>query len=83
MVITETMASPVKVPPVYNNFSRGHKTKGKSYKERYIEGQCPECGYTTIYRDEWAQTISYKCMKRSCRHNWFEAKVFPNKENQE
>lgn len=69
-----------KQPPIYKNFSRGHKTKGNTYKDRYVQGECPECGYHTIYKDEWTQTISYKCMKRSCRHQWFEKKIFPNQE---
>lgn len=66
----------------YSPESRGYKTKGRSYKERYIHDKvCPECGGTSVYRDEWATQISFKCMKRSCRHNWFEAKVFPKKDD--
>ena len=70
--------------PRYSNESRGYKTKGYSYKERYIHDKnCPECGGNSIYKDEWATQISYKCMKRSCRYNWFEPKVFPTKEEKE
>ena len=67
--------------PRYSNESRGYKTKGYSYKDRYIhDKECPECGGMSVYKDEWATQISYKCMSRSCRHNWFEAKIFPKKE---
>ncbi|UNY40041.1 hypothetical protein KLEB273_gp109 [Bacillus phage vB_BauM_KLEB27-3] len=51
--------------------SRGYKTKGNSYKHRYVEKICPECGHNKAYKDEWRTRNSYKCMKRSCRHNWF------------
>lgn len=65
----------------YGTESRGYKTKGYSYKDRYIHDKmCPECGGTSVYKDEWATRISYKCMRRSCRKNWFEDKVFPKKE---
>lgn len=61
--------------PQYERRSRGHKTKGYTYKDRYIHDKmCPECGGTNVYKDEWHITISYKCMKRSCRYNWFEQK---------
>lgn len=67
--------------PKGSNESRGYKTKGYSYKDRYIHDKnCPECGGNSIYRDEWATRISYKCMKRSCRYNWFELKEFPQSE---
>lgn len=64
--------------------SRGYKTRGRSYKDRYIKDKiCPECGGNSVYKDEWATRYSYKCMKRSCRHNWFEDKVFAKKEDLE
>lgn len=74
-----TTSPQTQTSPFFINSSRGHKTKGNQYKERYVEKECPECGYERAYRDEWTQTISYKCMRRSCRHNWFEAKVFEKK----
>lgn len=56
--------------------SRGYKTRGRSYKDRYIKDKiCEECGGNSIYRDDWGSTVSYKCLKRSCRHNWFEQKT--------
>ena len=65
----------------YPNESRGYKTKGYSYKDRYIHDKmCPECGGTSVYKDEWATRFSYECMRRSCRFQWFEDKVFPKKE---
>lgn len=65
----------------YPSESRGYKTKGYSYKDRYIHDKmCPECGGTSVYKDEWATRFSYKCMRRSCRHQWFEDKIFPKKE---
>lgn len=67
-----------KNPPQYNNQSRGSKTKGYSYKDRYLKDkECPECGGMSVYKDEWHTKISYKCMKRSCRYNWFEDKFKP------
>lgn len=61
--------------PKYDIRSRGYKTKGYSYKERYLKDKmCPECGGTSVYKDEWNTTISFKCMKRTCRYNWFESK---------
>lgn len=67
--------------PQYERRSRGHKTKGYSYKDRYVNDQmCPECGGTSVYRDEWHTTISFKCMKRSCRYNWFAQKEIVPKE---
>lgn len=64
--------------PQYDVRSRGHKTKGYSYKDRYINDKmCPECGGTSIYRDVWHTTVSFKCMKRSCRYNWFESRTAP------
>lgn len=65
----------------YPNESRGYKTKGYVYKDRYIHDKmCPECGGTSVYKDEWATRFSYKCMRRSCRHQWFEDKIFPKKD---
>lgn len=58
----------------YNYASRGHVTKGSVYKDRYVEKQCPECGYAKSYKDEWRTKISYKCLRRNCRYNWFEDK---------
>ena len=59
----------------YNMKSRGYKTKGYTYKDRYIDDKiCPECGGTSIYKDEWSTIISYKCIRRSCRYQWFENK---------
>ena len=55
--------------------SRGYKTRGRSYKDRYLKDKiCDECGGNSVYRDDWGSTISFKCLKRSCRHNWFERK---------
>ena len=55
--------------------SRGYKTRGYKYKHRYVKDKiCPECGGNSAYRDEWGNRVSFKCMKRSCRHNWFEKK---------
>ena len=70
-------------PPNYLNFSRGHKTKGNSYKDRYVQLECPECGNMSAYKDEWHTKISYKCLRRKCRHNWFVDKEFPNKDKPE
>lgn len=67
----------------YNMQSRGYKTKGNSYEDRYVNDKvCPECGGTSIYKDEWRSTISYKCISRSCRHNWFEKKANEIKEDE-
>lgn len=61
----------------YNAQSRGHKTKGAKYKDRYIENTCPECGNARAYKDEWKTRVKYTCLKRACRHQWFEKKIFP------
>lgn len=53
---------------------RGHLTKGNVYKDRYVEVECPECGYNKAYRDEGNTIISFKCLKRNCRYNWIEHK---------
>lgn len=59
----------------YNMQSRGYKTKGYEYKDRYVYDKvCPECGGTSIYKDEWNTITSYKCIKRSCRYQWYENK---------
>lgn len=57
----------------YRMHSRGYKTKGYEYKDRYVDDKiCPECDGTSVYRDEWSTIVSYKCLRRSCRHQWFE-----------
>ena len=67
----------------YNMQSRGYKTKGNSYKDRYVKDKvCAECGGLSIYKDEWTSTISYKCMNRSCRHQWFEKVVREDKDDE-
>lgn len=45
--------------------------KNKSTKHKYVEIECPECGYMKAYKDDCKTLTSYKCMKHSCRHNWF------------
>jgi hypothetical protein len=60
-----------KKPYDYINHSRGHKTKGNSYKDRYVEVECPECGYHKAYKDEWKGKYAYTCLKRSCRKKWY------------
>ncbi len=57
----------------YINQSRGHKTKGNSYKDRYVDIPCPEpgCGHQRAYKDTWKTKYAYTCMKRSCRHKWY------------
>lgn len=55
-----------------SNISRGHKTKGSSYKDRYVDKVCPECNHTRAYSDTWRTRIAYSCMKRDCRHKWYE-----------
>lgn len=62
------------------NKSRGHKTKGNKYKDRYVDKPCPECEYERAYKDEWHTKIAYTCLRRSCRHKWYEDK-FPKKED--
>jgi len=64
------------------NLSRGHKTKGNTYKERYVQNPCPECGYEKAYKDEWRTRNVFTCMKRSCKHKWYE-KRFPDISNNE
>lgn len=58
-----------------NNFSlesRSYKTQGNSYKDRYVKDViCPECGGNSAYRDDMHTVVSYKCMKRFCRHQWY------------
>lgn len=74
-----------KQKPLYSNESRGYKTKGYSYKDRYIKDKiCPECGGNSIYKDEWRARISYKCLRRNCRYHWFEVKepVIPTPETE-
>lgn len=67
----------------YNAQSRGHKTKGNVYKDRYVEKECPECGHGRAYKDEWKTRVKFTCLKRVCRHQWFEKKFFPNQEQVE
>lgn len=57
----------------YSSKSRGYKTKGNTYKDRYVEKECPECGHMKAYKDEWRTRVAYSCMKRSCRNKWYEA----------
>jgi hypothetical protein len=52
--------------------SRGYKTKGNEYKDRYVEKVCPECKHTRAYKDTWRTRIAYTCLKRACRHKWYE-----------
>ena len=47
------------------------KNKNQSTKDKYVYIECPECGYNRAYKDEWKTLTSYKCMKHSCKHNWF------------
>jgi hypothetical protein len=60
---------------LYSSASRGHKTKGASYKDRYVEKRCPECNHNKAYENIWAITIKYTCTKRDCKHQWYEKKV--------
>lgn len=78
LTTTESTATETTKEPEYPNFSRGYKTRGNKYKDRYVQKQCPECGGMSAYKDEWHTMISYKCLRRDCRHNWFEPK-FPEK----
>lgn len=55
----------------YANHSRGHKTKGNSYKDRYVEIECPVCSNMKAYKDTWRTKIAYTCLKRSCRNKWY------------
>lgn len=56
----------------YINQSRGHKTKGNEYKDRYVNDVCcPECGHNKAYKDTWKTRLAYTCLKRSCRHKWY------------
>lgn len=57
----------------YIGRSRGFKTKGNTYKDRYVEKNCPECGHGRAYKDEWKTRIAYTCLKRACRHKWYES----------
>jgi hypothetical protein len=57
----------------YINQSRGHKTKGNSYKDRYVDAKCPDCGHERAYKDTWKTRLAFTCLKRSCRHKWYEA----------
>lgn len=57
--------------------SRGYKTKGNEYKDRYVEKVCPECGHGRAYKDTWRTRIAYTCLKRACRHKWYQ-KIDPH-----
>lgn len=59
----------------YVNQSRGYKTKGNTYKDRYVDKECPECGHVRAYKDEWKTRIAYTCLKRACRNKWYEKKA--------
>lgn len=63
-----------KQPVSYSTQSRGYKTKGASYKDRYVDIECPECHNERAYKDEWKTRIKYTCLKRACRHQWFAKK---------
>lgn len=58
----------------YSSRSRGYKTKGNTYKDRYVDQECPECGHSRAYKDEWRTRIAYTCLKRACRHKWYGVK---------
>jgi len=51
--------------------SRGYKTKGNTYKDRYVEKTCPECNNGRAYKDTWKTRVAYTCLKRACRHKWY------------
>lgn len=51
--------------------SRGYKTKGNTYKDRYVEKECPECSYPKAYRDTWRTKFAFTCQSRQCRHKWY------------
>lgn len=55
----------------YINQSRGHKTKGNIYKDRYVDIECPECKHGRAYKDTWKTKLAYTCLKRSCRWKWY------------
>lgn len=59
----------------YIGRSRGFKTKGNTYKDRYVDKICPECGHVRAYKDEWKTRIAYTCLKRACRHKFYENKT--------
>lgn len=56
----------------YANQSRGYKTKGNTYKDRYVEIECPDCKHGRAYKDVWKTRIAYTCLKRDCRHKWYQ-----------
>lgn len=62
-------------PAQYTTQSRGYKTKGNEYKDRYVEIKCPESGCLgeRAYKDTWKTRIKYTCLKRNCRRVWYEA----------
>jgi hypothetical protein len=68
-------------PAQYTTQSRGYKTKGNQYKDRYVEIKCPEpnCSSQRAYKDAWKTRIKYTCLKRDCRHVWFHVIDIPAK----
>lgn len=73
-----------KAPVQYSEQSRGYKTKGNTYKDRYVEKECPQCQNPRAYKDEWKTRIKYTCLRRNCRHVFYEVKEFnSNTENKE
>jgi hypothetical protein len=63
---------PKTAPAQYTTQSRGYKTKGNEYKDRYVEKECPDCKNPRAYKDAWKTRVKYTCLKRNCRHVWFE-----------
>ncbi len=68
-------------PVQYAAQSRGYKTKGNQYKDRYVDKECPECQNERAYKDEWKTRIKYTCLKRKCRHIWYEQRIIEKKED--
>jgi len=65
-----------KQPVSYSSQSRGYRTKGNTYKDRYVNQTCPNCSNERAYKDEWKTRIKYTCLKRACRHQWYVKKDF-------
>lgn len=57
--------------------SRGGKTRGAKYKHRYIKMQCESCTNDHVYIDRWHTILSFKCMRRECKHEWFKKRWEP------
>lgn len=51
--------------------SKGRLTKGNTYKHRYVDEICPECGNDNAYIDRWHTRLKFTCMKRECRHEFY------------